>query len=116
MFVESAPIAAALTVTAAVIRFSRSVAGALAHEDRRMANRLAVVVAKIGSNAVDISEFLRGAKRARTRKMKDELLGMALKRTELTLLLVRDLVRMLDLIWYRPTLMTKIVRRLKRRH
>lgn len=114
MLVEQ--VAAALAVTAEVVHFSQSVAGALADEDRRMANRLAVLVTKIGSNAVDISEFLKSAKRARTGKTKDELIGMALKKAEITLMLVRDLVRMLDLIWYRPTLLSKIVKRLMRRH
>jgi hypothetical protein len=110
-----ATIGGVLSVASAVNGFSRSVADVVSKEDLRMATKLAGLMSDLRIHVSDIRSFLKKASKAKTRQTKGFLCGMALEKAEVVLLTIRDIIRVLTRIWFKPGTIQRMLDWVKRR-
>jgi len=109
-----ATIGGVLSVASAVNGFSRSVANVVSKEDLLAATKLAALMSDLRIHVSDIRSFLKRASKAKTRETRDILCGMALERTEVVLLTIRDIIRVLTWIWFKPGTIQRMLDWVKR--
>lgn len=94
-------IAGVLSVASAVDSFSKVIADAVSKEDLRMATKLAGFMSDIKTHASDIRSLLKRAAKVKGKEAKENLFDLALEKTELMLLAIRNLIRVVTQIWFR---------------
>ena len=106
-----------LSVASAVDAFTKAIAEAISGENLRVATKLAGLMSDISTHASIIRSLLRRASKAKGKETKEALYGLALERTELMLLAIRNVIRVLTKIWSKPSIIERMLRWvMQRRH
>ena len=102
-------IAGVLSVASAVNGFSKAIADAVSKEDRRLAMKLAGFMSDIKTHACDIRSYPKRAAKVKGNEARESLFGLALEKTELMLLVIRNLIRVVTQIWFRPGIIRRFL-------